>query len=208
MTVEIIKCEQNSPEWYAARLGLVTSSNFATVMASGKSGSESKTRATYMRKLAGEIITGQPAENFSSVHTERGHAMEGEARDFYSFMADVEPEQVGFIRNGDKGGSPDSLIGANGLLEIKTALPHILLEYLRMDKFPPEHMAQCQGNIWVSEREWLDIIIYWPNMKPLIKRTYRDDAYIEKMSAAVSDFNDELRELVAFHSAYAVKRAA
>lgn len=208
MTVEIIKCDQNSPEWIAARLGIVTASNFATVMASGKAGAESKTRSTYMRKLAGEIITGQPAESFSSVHTERGHAMEGDARNFYAFMADVEPELVGFIRNGDKGGSPDSLVGETGLLEIKTALPHILLEYLRMDKFPPEHMAQCQGNLWVAEREWCDILIFWPGMKPLIKRVHRDESYILKMSAAVREFNAELQDLVAFHNAYTVQRAA
>lgn len=208
MAVEIIQCEQNSPQWIAARLGIVTASNFATVMASGKGGAESKTRSTYLRKLAGEIITGQPAESFTSAHIERGHAMEGEARDFYAFMSDAEPELVGFIRNGDKGGSPDSLIGTNGLLEIKTALPHILLEYLRMDKFPPEHMAQCQGNLWVSERDWLDIVIYWPNMKPLIKRIHRDEPYILKMSAAVREFNAELQELVAFHNAYSVQRAA
>lgn len=208
MAVEIIRCEQNSDEWIAARLGIVTASNFATVMASGKAGAESKTRSTYMRKLAGEIITGQPAESFSSVHTERGHAMEGDARNFYAFMADVEPELVGFIRNGDKGGSPDSLVGETGLLEIKTALPHILLEYLRMDKFPPEHMAQCQGNLWVAEREWCDILVFWPGMKPLIKRLHRDESYILKMSAAVREFNAELQELVAFHNAYAVQRAA
>lgn len=208
MTVEIIRCEQNSDEWIAARLGIVTASNFATVMASGKAGAESKTRSTYLRKLAGEIITGHPAESFSSVHTERGHAMESEARNFYAFMADVEPELVGFIRNGNKGGSPDSLVGETGLLEIKTALPHILLEYLRMDKFPPEHMAQCQGNLWVAEREWCDILIFWPGMKPLIKRVHRDESYILKMSSAVREFNAELQELVAFHNAYAVQRAA
>ncbi len=208
MSVQIIECDQNSEQWFSARLGIPTASNFATVMANGRGGAESKTRSTYLRKLAGEIITGEAMDSHSNAHMERGHAMEGEARDFYSFITNEAPERVGFIRNGDKGGSPDSLIGTNGLLEIKTALPHILIEYLRMDKFPPEHVAQCQGNLWVSEREWIDIAIYWPKMPPLIKRAYRDEAYILNLSAAVNQFNVELQETVAFIRSYGQKEAA
>lgn len=196
MPLEIIECEQNSDEWLRARMGLPTSSMFATVMAIGKGGAESKTRATYLRKLAGEIITGEPMENFSNAHMERGHAMEGEARDRYSLLTDADPQLVGFIRNGQKGGSPDSLIGADGLLEIKTALPHILIGYIEADKFPAEHIAQCQGNLWVSEREWLDITVYWPKMPSFIKRIHRDEKYIADLSSAVDQFNSELAELV------------
>lgn len=197
MAAEIIVCEQNSPQWLEARRGIPTASMFATVMAKGVGGKgPSLTRATYMRKLAGEIITGEPMENFSNAHMERGHAMEGEARDFYSFITDAEPQLVGFIRNGNVGGSPDSLIGASGLLEIKTALPHILIAYIEADKFPVEHMAQCQGNLWVSEREWLDLSVYWPKMPPFIKRIYRDEEYIATLKSEVARFNDELASLV------------
>lgn len=194
--IEIIDCAQNSEEWLRARMGLPTSSMFATVIAKGRGDAASKTRATYLRKLAGEIVTGEPMENFSNQHIERGHAMEGEARDFYAFITDEEPKIVGFIRNGPKGGSPDSLIGADGLLEIKTALPHILIGYIEADKFPAEHVAQCQGNLWVSEREWLDLTVYWPKMPAFIKRVYRDEAYIASLSDAVDQFNAELAEIV------------
>src|SRR4051812_4435301 len=108
--MEILNMDQGSPEWFAARAGIPTASMFATVMASGKNGGESKGRRTYMLKLAGEIITGEPMDNYSNGHMERGHVMEPEARDLYSFMTDAEPELVGFIRNGRKGASPDSLI--------------------------------------------------------------------------------------------------
>lgn len=208
MPAEIIACEQNSPEWFRARMGLPTSSMFATVMASGKGGAESKTRATYLRKLAGEIITGEPMENYSNAHMERGHLMEGEARDFYAFMAGERPELVGFIRNGQKGGSPDSLVGADGLLEIKTALPHILIGYIEADKFPAEHVAQCQGNLWVSEREWLDLTVYWPKMPSFIKRIYRDEDYIKNLSAEVDKFNDELAQIVERVRSYGGMREA
>lgn len=195
--MQIIDCIQGTPEWFAARAGIPTASKFADVMAVGRGGAESKTRRTYMLKLAGEILTGEPMDSFSNVHTERGHEMEPEARNFYAFKHDCEPELVGFIRSGNKGASPDSLIGANGMLEIKTKLPHLLLDVLLRDNFPTDHRAQCQGQLWVAEREWVDLICYWPKMPPHIVRAYRDEEYIKQIAAAVDQFNDELAEIVA-----------
>jgi len=194
--MKIIDCEQGSPEWFQARLGLPTASEFATVMAKGRDGGASLTRKTYMLKLAGEILTGEPMENYTNAHMERGKVMEDEARDFYALTADVEPQRVGFIVNGPKGCSPDSLIGANGMLEIKTALPHILAALILKDEFPPEHKAQCQGALWVAEREWIDLPIYWPKMPRFVKRAYRDEGYIATLANAVAVFNDELQETV------------
>ncbi|MDQ0505995.1 hypothetical protein QOZ94_002799 [Xanthobacter agilis] len=165
---------------------------FKAILAKG----EGKTRRTYMLKLAAEIITGEPGDGLSTEDMERGHIMEPEARNFYAFQKDVEPELVGFIRNGQKGCSPDSLIGADGALEIKTKKPPLMIECLLKDEFPAEHKAQCQGVLWVAEREWIDICVYWPKLQPFIKRAYRDELYIASMSKAVDDFNSELSELV------------
>lgn len=195
--MEILTCEQGSAEWFKARAGMPTASEFSTVMASGRGGGDSKTRRTYMLKLAGEILTGEPMESFSNVHMERGKVMEDEARDFYSFMTDAEPERVGFIINGPKGCSPDSLIGTDGMLEIKTKLPHLLLDVLLKDEFPAEHKAQCQGALWVAEREWIDIAVYWPKLPLFVKRAHRDESYIKAMATAVDAFNAELQEIVA-----------
>lgn len=126
--MEIINCEQGTPEWFKARAGMPTASEFQTVLMNGRGGGESKTRKTYMLKLAGEIITGEPMEQYTNVHMERGKIMEDEARGLYAFLKDAEPERVGFIVNGPKGCSPDSLIGDKGMIEIKTALPHILID--------------------------------------------------------------------------------
>ncbi|MBX8811174.1 YqaJ viral recombinase family protein [Ochrobactrum sp. MR34] len=190
--------EQGSPEWFTARAGIPTASRFSTVMAKG----EGKTRAEYMRKLAGEIITGELAEGFTTLHMERGKLMEDEARETYAFINSVEPYQVGFIRSGDKGASPDSLIGTDGGLEIKTALPHIQIDRLERDRLPPEHKAQVQGNLWISEREWWDFVSYWPRLPMLITRVYRDEPYIKTMSDEIDRFNDEKAALVERIRAY------
>lgn len=202
--MEIFDFEQGTDEWFECRRGLPTASKFATVMAKG----EGKTRSEYMRKLAGEILTGELSEQFSNAHTERGNDMEDEARQTYAFVEGVEPYRVGFIRNGNKGASPDSLIGTNGGLEIKTALPHIQIDRLERDRLPPEHKAQVQGNLWVSEREWWDFVSYWPKLPVLTIRVYRDDDYIKTMADEIDRFNDELAELVERIRRYGQREAA
>lgn len=194
--IDVLTCAQGSDEWFRARMGIPTASEFSTVMAKGKAGGESKTRKTYLLKLAGEVLTGEPMEHFGNRHTERGHEMEPEARNLYAFMKDAEPELVGFIRNGNKGCSPDSLVDANGMVEIKTKLPHLQIECLLAGCIPSEHRAQCQGALWVAEREWIDFVSYWPGLPLFVTREYRDEEYIAKLSAAVDEFNDELAHTV------------
>jgi hypothetical protein len=200
--MQIIECDQGSDEWLRARMGIPTASEFSTVMASGRGGGESKTRKTYMLKLAGELLTGEPMDSHSNHHMERGKEMEPEARNLYAFMKDCEPQIVGFIRNGNKGCSPDSLIGTDGMTEIKTKLPHLQIECLLSGRIPPEHKAQCQGALWVAEREWIDFVSYWPKLPLHVAREYRDEDYISKLSDAVDEFNDELAQLVERVRAY------
>lgn len=194
--IQIIDCDQGTPEWYAARLGIPTASEFSTVMAKGKDGGKSVTRKTYMLKLAGEILTGEPMESYSNQHMERGKEQEAEARDMYAFMSDADPTQVGFVRNGDKGCSPDSLIGADGGLEIKTALPHIQVERLLKGDLPAEHRHQVQGSMWVTDRQWWDFVSYCPRLPLLIVRVPRDDGFIATLAGAVKEFNSELASVV------------
>lgn len=200
--LDVLNCDQGTEEWHQARVGIPTASEFATVLAKGRDGGASKTRRTYLHKLAGEIITGQPADNFSNAHMERGHAMEPDARALYEFMADVDTSRVGFIRNGRKGCSPDSLIGDDGMREIKTKLPHLMVECIVADKFPPEHKAQCQGALWIAEREWIDLAVYWPGFPLFAKRAHRDEEYIKALADAVEQFNEELDAVVERVRAY------
>ncbi len=197
MSIEIFNCEQGTPEWAECRLGIPTASCFGMVLAKARGGAGgSKTRKTYLHKLAGEVITGKPMDGYSNHHMERGHEMEGEARDAYAFIRDAEPRRVGFIRNGDIGASPDSLIGDTGLLEIKTKLAHLQIEALLSDDLPSEHKAQVQGQLFVAEREFVDFVSYWPGLPPLIKRVHREDEYIKKLELEIRVFNDELRQVV------------
>ena len=195
--LEIIECEQGSPEWFAARAGLPTASEFSVVMAKGKDGGASVQRARYMRQLAGEILTGEPSpEGFSNWATDRGHALEDEARQYYAFTRDIEPARVGFLRGAIAGCSPDSLIGCDGGLEIKIAIPAVQIERLMRGGLPSEHKAQVHGSMWVSGRPWWDFMSFCPRLPPLIIRVERDEAYIAQIDQAVRAFNQERDNIV------------
>jgi hypothetical protein len=184
--------EQGTEAWYKIRLGLPTASMFSAVLAKG----EGKTRRSYLLKLAGERLTGEPTESYSNPYMERGKDMEAEARDLYAFHSGARPTQVGFITNGQKGCSPDSLIGDVGMLEIKTKRSDLLIDVILKDELPPEHKAQCQGALWVAEREWLDFVAYWPNLPLFLKRVTRDERYIQTLATEVDRFNAELDDIV------------
>ena len=195
--IEIFKdVEQGSEEWKKLRLGLVTASNFSTVMANGRGGGESKTRRKYLLQLAAEILTEEPSESYSNDHMVRGQEMEDTARKMYAFNCDAEIEQVGFIKRGRAGCSPDGLIGKKKMLEIKTTLPHLLIDIHLRGEYPPGHEAQCQGNLWVAEREEIDIAIYYPKIPLYVQTIRRNERYIEAISKAVDEFNAELAYVV------------
>jgi hypothetical protein len=195
--IEILDCEQGSELWFQCRAGIPTASEFSTVMARGKDGGASVTRLKYMRQLAGEILTGEPApEGYSNGFMARGHELEDEARSLYAFMRDAEPQRVGFIRNGQKGASPDSLIGDRAGLEIKVAIPAVQIERLQRGTLPTEHVAQVQGCMLVSERETWDFVSYCPKLPPLILTVPRDEAYIATLAKAIDAFNEELDAMV------------
>lgn len=208
MTLEILDCEQRSAEWFMARCGLPTASEFDSILANGTKGKPSKTRQSYMRRLAAEIITGQPGETYESAAMARGRAMEPEARNYYSVLKDADPTPVGFVKNGRRGCSPDALLGDDGLLEIKTQRADLLVDTILKGEFPKEHVPQCQGQLWITEREWLDLIVYWPGMPPFVKRAYRDDAFIASLDKAVDRFLDELDAMVAKVRAFSTGGAA
>ena len=204
--LEIFYCQQGSPEWFDARRAVVTASEFATVIAKGRGGGESVTRRKYLLTLAGEAITGEVADKWEgNRHTERGKLLEPEARDAYALITGADPVQIGFMKRGGAGASPDSLIGEHGLLEIKTKLPHLQLECLEADRLPPKHAAQVQGQLWISGRQWCDFVSYWPGLPIFIKRVERDEAYIAGLSVAVDEF---LAELSAIVRKYGAQQAA
>jgi hypothetical protein len=198
--MHIVDCEQRSLEWFQAHMGIPTASVFAEVMMQHgrRKGEPSLTRAMLVRRKAAELITGQPdPRNYTNANMQRGADMEDEARTDYAFLnPDAQITRVGFIRNSKAGCSPDALVDSNGMLEIKTTYPDLLLEHHNKGEFPTEHKPQVQGQLWVAEREWCDLAVYWPGVRSFIIRVHRDEDYIKEIEKAVDDFNAEVARQV------------
>ena len=190
--IEVFDFEQGTIEWFEARRGIATASRFSDLLAKG----EGKMRRRYMLDLAAEIITGRIAESYTNGFMERGHEQEDEARKMYALLTEAEPMKVGFVRNGNVGASPDSLLGEDGGLEIKTAMGAIQIDRLDKGVFPAEHRAQVQGSMWVTGRSWWDFVSYCPGLPLLALRVERDDAYIANLAAEVESFNADVATMV------------
>ena len=187
---------QGSENWFRARMGIPTASMFHVLMATGRGGTESVQRAKYLRQLAGELVTGDPMESYSNDYMARGKEMEAEARRAYAFRTNRDPVQVGFVKRGSMGCSPDSLVDEDRVLEIKTQAPHLLIETLRKGTFPPEHRAQCQGSLLVTGRQFVDLSVFWPKMPPFLVTAERDEPYLRELQDAIDVFNLEVRRMV------------
>ena len=183
---------QGSDEWLALRAGLITASEMNSVMAKG----QDKTRLAYMYRLIGERMTGEPTESFSNKHTERGHEQEPVARELYEIQSGLSVVETGFITNHGVGYSPDGIVGDDGLIEIKSKLPHLQAEVLDQQKVPSSHIKQCQCGLWVTERDWLDFISYCPGMPLFVQRIERNEDMIADMKAAVYAFYSDMEEKI------------
>jgi len=194
---EIFDCEQGSDDWFSARLGIVTASHFKDVL-NTKTG-----RGTYMMRLVAEKQQGKPQDSFQSKAMENGVLYEEHARKYYEALYGVSVEQVGFIKMGQIGASPDGLVGDDGGVEIKCSDGPTHYRIILADKMPTAHIPQVQGNIWVSGRKWWDFISYdpWGQFKPFYcKRIERDDNYInnilkpacEKFLQEMNDINEKI----------------
>ncbi|XAI95223.1 hypothetical protein [Leptolyngbya phage Lbo-JY16] len=190
----ITDIEQGSADWLALRLGIVTMSELDCLLVNGKGEAGFGVQAfSYMNQLIGERITEEAAElPFTTRATERGHELEGKARELYVAREEAELGSAAIILNHGCGYSPDALVGGSGLLEIKTKLPKYQVDVILSGEIPKEHVAQCQGGLWVSEREWIDFISYWPGMPMFVKRAYRDEELIRKISERVATFYELL----------------
>jgi len=181
-------CKQGGEEWLRLRMGLPTASAFDQIVTPG--GKASTSAESYMHFLLAEMILGGPLEGVTMPWMERGKELEPEAVALYDFRHDCESKAVGFITNdaGTIGASPDRIVGNDGLLEVKCPKPEKHMGYLMMGKPDKSYNVQLQGQLWVCEREWVDIFSFCPRMPSAELRVYRDEAFIKLLAAGLDAF--------------------
>jgi putative phage-type endonuclease len=188
--------EQGTPEWLALKAGKPSTSNFDKIIKND--GKPSKQSTKYAYQLLGEKLLGYIPETYTNRAMERGNELEAEAREFYQFTNDVEVNQVAVVYKDEEKdflASPDGLVGNDGLVEIKCPLLPTHIEYLLKNELPAKYFQQVQGQLFVTDRKWVDFISYYPSIKPLIVRVERDEKFIQLLEVELSLFCKELKEL-------------
>lgn len=186
--------EQGTPEWFAARLGNVTASRVADVIAKTKSG-YSASRDNYMAQLICERMTNTVAESYSNAAMQWGTETEPLARAAYESYADVLVDQVGYVPHpwlSRAGASPDGLVGADGLLEIKCPNTATHIETLLSETVPTKYITQMQWQMACTGRLWCDFVSFDPRLPDafhlFVKRVERDAEYIAMLEKEVGLF--------------------
>lgn len=203
----LIKAEQRSPEWFAARLGRATASRFKDIIAKTRSG-YSTSRDNYAVELALEIITGQKQESYTSAAMQWGVDNEDTARLLYSLAINTDVEETGFWVHDTimAGASPDGFVSDDGLLEIKCPNSATHLQTLTTKKVPYEYVSQVQGQLWITGRQWADFVSFDPRMpenaQMIIIHVERDESYIQDLEDEVMGFLAQVEQKVEFIKNY------
>ena len=191
---------QGTDSWFEARLGKVTASRVADVLATIKTG-ESASRKNYRMELVCQRLTGQREEGFTNSHMERGIELEPLARAAYEFKQGVTVTEVGFIDHPSiemSGASPDGLVD-DGLVEIKCPTPGNHVDTLISGKAPSKYISQMQWQMACTGAKWCDFVSYCPalgdNLALFVVRVDRDDEYIAETENAVKLFLTEVADL-------------
>ena len=193
----IVDCQQNTPEWDKARLGIPTASQFGRIITTTRARSEQ--RAKYLYELAGEKITGKRKEGYKNAAMDRGHEREAESREAYEFITDNKVDIIGFCFFDEKkqfGCSPDGFVGEDGGFETKDTMPHIQIERLEKGWSGMEHFQQVYGGLLVTGRKWWDLVSYSRGLEPIIVRFERDEEFIKKLHVELILFSRDLNKIV------------
>jgi len=194
--------EQRTEEWFKQRLGKVTASKIADVIAKTKSG-PSASRENYSTQLTLERLTGQQAEFYTNAAMEWGTATEPQARIAYELYREVFVDEIGFIDHPTiamSGASPDGFVGEDGLVEIKCPESKTQMETLLNQKVPNKYQPQMQWQMACTGRKWCDFVSFDPrmpeNLQIFVQRVERNDVYIKMLEEEVRVFLEEINQKV------------
>jgi len=190
--------EQRTEEWFAARMGKVTASRVADVIAKTKTG-YSTSRENYLAQLVCEVLTGKPAESFTNAAMQWGVDQEPLARAAYESHQNVLVDEVGFLVHPtiwESGASPDGLVGDFGMVEIKCPNTATHIDTLLTQTVSGKYNTQMQWQMACAGRHWCDFVSFDPRMPTdlqlFVKRVEYDPPYVAMLEKEVMSFLNDL----------------
>jgi putative phage-type endonuclease len=191
--MKIIKdLKQGSDEWLKLRLGRFGSTDAQAV------GSNGRGLDTLCYQKAAEIITGKAKETYRNADMERGNELEGMARMAYELETGNLVEEVAYFDFDEfTGGSPDGLVGDEGLVEIKCPSDANFVKEVFTKKIKSKYIWQMQHLMFVSDRKWCDYIIFNENLDRIeITRVERDEEAIEKIKEGLEAGKEKIKNIL------------
>ena len=192
--------EQRTEEWFAARLGKVTASRVADVLAKIKFG-ESASRKNYKMELVVQRLTNKVGESFTNAAMEWGTEQEPFARMAYEAHTGTFVKEEGFVDHPTIEGfgcSPDGIVG-EGLIEIKCPNTANHIETVLENKAPSKYIPQMQCQMACTGAKWCDFVSFDPrvpeDLQLFVVRVERDQEYIDSMEVEVKQFLSEVLDL-------------
>ena len=213
-----LKLTQGDSEWKKARAGKVTASRAKDARDKLKSGAASGKQIAYACQVALERVSGQPADaTFENWQMREGHVQEPIARAAYERRTGNLVDEVGAFATDDELFlySPDGLIDGDGLLEVKTLFSPERIMTIVGNGDVSDFIDQCMFGLWLTGRQWIDLVIWVPSLEHLsIRRIERDDDYIEAMETdliafakLVTQYETTLRDAIAANNEQALQAA-
>jgi len=196
-TEDRVAVQQGTPEWHQLRLGKVTASRVADILAKTKTG-PSASRGNYLIELALQRVTKTIEESYSNSAMEWGVATEPQARVAYEVTTGNFVDQIAFVNHPkikDFGCSPDGVVG-EGLIEIKCPNSATHWSYIKANEPPQKYIIQMQSQMSVTGAKWCDFVSFDPRMPErsqlLIVRINRDEELIAEIEKEVKQFLSEV----------------
>ena len=191
---------QRTDAWMQQRLGKVTASRVADVLAKIKTG-ESASRKNYKMELVVQRLTGKQGESFTNAAMEWGTEQEPFARMAYEAHTGTFVKEEGFVDHPTIEGfgcSPDGLVG-DGLIEIKCPNTANHIETVLENKAPSKYIPQMQAQMACTGAKWCDFVSFDPrlpeDLQLFVVRVERDQEYIDAMEVEVKQFLSEVLDL-------------
>lgn len=201
----VLDVKQRSPEWIAARLGLVTGSDASDMCATRADGKPSTSRMNLKMKLALERVLGRAVEkDYQSAAMRQGQEREQDAVHAYELITGRVVRYTGFLRHNElqAGCSLDGHVGEfEGIIEAKCPIPATHLEALRSRKIPKNYIWQTTHNMFISGAQWCDWISHNPDfpeaIQTVIVRQIRNEFEVMAYGRALKTFLAEVEAMEA-----------
>jgi putative phage-type endonuclease len=213
--MKIVDCEQNSPEWLAARCGSLGASSISDMVSKTRTG-WGASRFNLAARIVCERLTGTPQDSYTNAAMQWGHDTEPQARSMYEFMKNITVTQVGLVLHPSidrSHASPDGLVGDDGLIEIKCPNTATHIETLLNEDVDGKYVKQMQWQMACCGRSWCDFVSFDPRlpaeMQMFVQRVQRDNDFIAELEREARLFLAEIdRTIETLSSKYLHREAA